>query len=116
AGNRRGLVAPLEEGQRLPLPQAPRSEPARPGGLQPLQKRERSRRPLDPLNRMAPAQAGASLVSRRLIGAPSGEPHSIGSEHHARGWPQEKVACRSRSSPSSFSPFSGGFCYGSAMA
>ena len=52
-------------------------------------------------------------IDRGIIGR---KPHSIGSEHHARGWPQENVACRSRSSPSSFSPFSGGFCYGPAMA
>ena len=64
--NRRGLVAHFEERRRLSLPQAYRPEPAGPGGLQSLQERERPRRPLDAVNRKAPAQAGASPVSRVL--------------------------------------------------
>ena len=42
-----------------------RSEPASPGVLQSLPERERSRRPLVPLIRMAPVRAGASPASRR---------------------------------------------------
>ena len=79
-----GLVADLEERRRISLPQARRSEPARPGVLQPLQERERSRRPLGPLIGMAPAQAGASPASRRVYTFPRSSRHLTDTNVRAR--------------------------------
>jgi hypothetical protein len=49
--------------------------------LQPLQKRERSRRPLEPLTRMAPAQAGASAPERNAAHLQPSSPFAPLSRH-----------------------------------